>query len=238
MINLLPRPWRKSLIDAVYGAEDERSANIYLASLWGAALLLFLILGGFTPLNWPAERDGRVETMAPVSCEAILGEDEAQDEPETESSSASSNKSRAKASGSRTACRQLLSEAERAQLGRVEATVAYLQRGGATPPALGIPDDTPLRAWVDSNICRMGGAEGEDRGALAWHVGEGIGECGGWTQRSSQFPLSIWIGWWPGMLLTPLIILALVFFLALHSLRLPSTRRAYRRLYGSEHKAP
>jgi hypothetical protein len=40
------------------------------------------------------------------------------------------------------------------------------------------------------------------------------------------------------MILTPLIILALLFLLARHTLRLPATRRAYRRLYGSEHKAP
>jgi hypothetical protein len=46
------------------------------------------------------------------------------------------------------------------------------------------------------------------------------------------------LGWWAGMILTPLIILALLLGLLRHSLRLPSTRRAYRRLYGSEHKAP
>ena len=238
MIGLLPRPWRKALIDTVYGAEEERGANIYLASLWGAALLLFLILGGFTPWNWPAEREGRVASLAPVSCESILGEEGAAAGEALNTSRTSTNKSRPKAPSARTACRALLSDAERAQLGRVEETVAYLQRGGATPPALAIPDDTALRSWVDGNICRLGGADGADRGALAWHVGQGVGECGDWTKRSSQFPLSIWMGWWPGMILTPLIILLLVVFLALHSIRLPSTRRAYRRLYGSEHKAP
>lgn len=238
MIRLLPRPWRKSLIDAVYGAEDERGANIYLASLWGASLLLFLILGGFTPWNWPAERDGRVETLAPVSCEAILGEERETSAGTNVQGTRSTSKSRPKAASGRTACRQLLTEAERAQLGRVDETVAYLQRGGATPPALALPDDTLLRDWVDGNICRLGGADGGDRGALAWHVGQGIGECGAWSRRAASFPLSVWLGWWPGMILTPLIILSLIFFLARHSIRLPSTRRAYRRLYGSEHKAP
>jgi hypothetical protein len=235
MIGLLPRVWRRPLIDSVYGAEDEKGLRIYLGVLWGAALLAALILAGFTPWNWPAERDGRVETLAPVSCESILGENEAAEPPAAKSSA---NKSRSKAPAGRTACRQLLSDAERAQLGRVEETISYLQRGGATPPALAVPSGTPLRSWVDGNICRLGGAEGEDRGALAWHVGQGVGECGGWTRRAASFPLSIGLGWWPGMILTPLIILALLFALARHSLRLPSTRRAYRRLYGSEHKAP
>jgi hypothetical protein len=235
MIGLLPRVWRRPLIDSVYGAEDERGLRIYLGVLWAAGLLAALILAGFTPWNWPAEREGRVETLAPVSCESILGENEAAEPPAT---NRSANKSRTKAPAGRTACRQLLSDAERAQLGRVEETVSYLQRGGATPPALAIPSDTPLRSWVDGNICRLGGAQSEDRGALAWHVGQGAGECGGWTRRAASFPLSIGLGWWPGMILTPLIILALLFALARHSLRLPSTRRAYRRLYGSEHKAP
>ena len=233
MIGLLPRMWRRPLIDGVYGAEDEKGLRIYLGVLWAAALLAVLILAGFTPWNWPAQREGRVETLAPVSCESILGDNEATDLP---TANRSANKSRTKAPAGRTACRPLLSDAERAQLGRVDETVAYLQRGGATPPALAIPADTPLRDWVDGNICRLGGAQ--ERGALAWHVGEGVGECGGWTRRAAQFPLSILLGWWPGMILTPLIILALLAGLLRHSLRLPSTRRAYRRLYGSEHKAP
>jgi hypothetical protein len=147
-----------------------------------------------------------VESLEPVSCEALLGEEEAsaRTEPTT---NRSANKSRGKAPTNRTGCRQLLSEGERAQLGRVEETVAYLQRGGATPPALAIPADTQLRSWVDGNICRLGGAEREDRGALAWHVWQGTGECGGWTARAAQFPLSIGLGWWLGMILTPLIIL-------------------------------
>jgi len=239
MIQLLPRVWRRPLIDSVYGAEDDRGVKIYLGLLWGAALLLALILAAFTPWNWPAEREGRVASLRPVNCEAILGEDAAEAEPTRNTAARAANKSRSKAATpSRTACRQLLSDAERAQLGRTEETIAYLQRGGMTPPALGIPAGTPLRAWVDSNICRLGGADGADRDALAWHVGQGIGECGGWTRRAAQFPLSIWFGWWPGMILTPLLILALTFLLARHTLRLPATRRAYRRLYGSEHKAP
>jgi len=235
MIGWLPRVWRKPLIDHVYGAEDDRGYRIYLGALWGGLLLLTLILLGFTPWAWPAEREGRVESLAPVTCESILGEDQA--EAAAQASTNRTAKSRAK-TPSRTACRQLLSDAERAQLGRVEETVAYLQRGGTTPPALAIPAGTPLRSWVDGNICRLGGASGQDRGALSWHVAQGIGECGGWTGRAAQFPLSVLFGWFLGALLTPLIILALIFFLARHTLRLPSTRRAYRRLYGSEHKAP
>ena len=237
MIGWLPRAWRRPLIDSVYGAEDEKGLRIYLGLLWGAALLTALILAGFTPGNWFTEREGRAESLAPVSCESILGEEEAAGRSEPQPNKGA-NKSRAKAAPGRTACRQLLGEGERAQLGRVEETVAYLQRGGATPPALAIPSDTPLRAWLDSNICRLGGVEGGDRGALAWHVWQGTGECGGWTARAAQFPLSIGFGWWLGMILTPLIILGLLFLLARHTLRLPATRRAYRRLYGSEHKAP
>jgi hypothetical protein len=239
MIGWLPSGWRRPLIDSVYRAEDERGMRIYLGVLWASALLAAFILSGFTPWNWPAEREGRVETMQTVSCESILGDDAAA-AAAANTSTRAANKSRAKAPApaNRTACRQLLSDAERAQLGRVEETVAYLRGGGTTPPALGIPADTALRSWVDSNICRLGGADGEDRGALAWHVGEGIGECGGWTARAAQFPLSIWFGWWLGMLLTPILILGLIFLLARHTLRLPSTRKAYRLLYGSEHKAP
>ncbi len=228
------RDRRRRLIDAVYGAEEDRGANIYLASIWGAGLLACLIFAGFTPWNWPAEREGRVESLAPVSCEAILGED---DEEQAAARNQSSTKARPKA-GARNSCRQLLSEAERSQLGRVEATIAYLQRGGAAPAPLALPEDGVLRGWVNANICRLGGAEGADRGALAWHVGQGIGECGGWAKRAAGFPLSTWLGWWPGMLLTPMLILLLFFFLSRHSLRLPATRREYRRLFGSEHKAP
>lgn len=230
------RKRRRDLIDSVYGSEERKGANIYLASLWGAGLLALLILAGFMPWSWPAERDGRVETLAPVSCEAILGDDD-EAAAAQRNQSQSTNKGRTKAPA-RTACRQLLSEAERAQLGRVEESVSYLQQGGATPPALALPDDSPLRAWTDANICRLGGAESADRAALAWHVGQGVGECGGWSRRAAGFPLSVWFGWWLGMLLTPLIVLALIFLLIRHTLRLPATRRAYRRLYGSEHKAP
>jgi hypothetical protein len=237
MIGWVPRTWRRPLIDSVYGSEDEKGSRIYLGVLWAATLLTALILAGFTPGNWFTEREGRVESLEPISCEAILGEEEAATRTEPQSKG-STNKSRSKAPANRTACRQLLSEGERAQLGRVEETVAYLQRGGATPPALAIPADTQLRSWVDGNICRLGGAEREDRGALAWHVWQGTGECGGWTARAAQFPLSIGLGWWLGMILTPLIIIALLFLLTRHTLRLPATRRAYRRLYGSEHKAP
>lgn len=228
------RDRRRRLIDAVYGAEEDRGANIYLASIWGIGLLACLIFAGFTPWNWPAEREGRVESLAPVSCEAILGED---DEEQAAARNQSATKARPKA-GARNSCRQLLSEAERSQLGRVEATVAYLQRGGPAPAALALPEDGVLRGWVNSNICRLGGADGADRGALAWHVGQGIGECGGWAKQAAGFPLSTGLGWWAGMLLTPLLILILLFFLTRHSLRLPATRREYRRLFGSEHKAP
>jgi hypothetical protein len=221
------------VIDSVYGAKEWRGAYIYLASLWAPALLLFLILSGCTPWNWPAERDGRVSSLAPASCEVMLGDTERTAPP----ANASTSKAQGKAATGRTACRRLLSEAEQGQLDRVEATVSYLQLGGTTPPALSLPDDSPMRSWVNGNICRLGGAEGGDRGELAWHVYQGIGECGDWTRRAAQFPLSIWFGWWPGMLLTPLILLALFFFLARHSLRLRSTRRAYHRLFGSEHKA-
>lgn len=228
------RDRRRQLIDSVYGAEEDRGANLWLASLWGAGLLACLLIAGFTPWSWPAERDGRVETLAPVTCEAILGED---DEAAAAQRNQSATKGRAKAPA-RTACRQLLSEAERAQLGRVEATTAYLQRGGAAPPALALPDDSALRPWVDGNICRLGGADSADRGALAWHVGQGIGECGGWSRQAAGFPLVVWLGWWAGMLLTPLLVLMLLFLLARHTLRLPATRKEYRRLFGSEHKAP
>lgn len=240
--NLIPRPWRRSLIDSVYGAEDERGARIYLAVLWAGILLLMLILAGLTPWAWPAERDGRVATLEQVTCEAILGEEQAGERAEPRNQSArAGNKARTRAqpaASGRNACRQLLSDAERAQLTRAEETVGYLQRGGTTPQPLAIPSDTPLRDWIDGRVCRLGGASAGDRGALAWHVGRGIGECGGWSRAAAQFPLSILLGPILGIILTPLILLALIFFAARHSLRLPATRRAYRRLYGSEHKAP
>ncbi len=234
--NLLPRQWRRTLVDSVYGAEDDRGLKIYLASIWGGLLLLTLILTGFTPWAWPAEREGRVESLERVTCESILGEEEAADRIEPSSNKART-KTKAPAPG-RNACRQLLTDAERAQLTRAEETVGYLQRGGTTPQMLAIPSDTPLRGWIDSNICRLGGADGGDRGALAWHVGQGVGECGSWSRLAAQFPLSIWLGPILGMILTLLLLLGLIFLAARHSLRLPSTRRAYRRLYGSEHKAP
>lgn len=238
--SLIPRPWRRTLIDSVYGSEDERGARIYLGVLWGSLLLFSLILAGFTPWAWPAEREGRVASLEQVSCEAILGEEEASERAEPKNQSTkSNNKAKGKAAtSSRNACRQLLSDAERAQLTRAEETVGYLQRGGTTPQPLAIPSDTPLRDWIDSRICRLSGADAGERGALAWHVGQGIGECSAWSRMAAQFPLSILLGPILGIILTPLIILALIFFLARHSLRLPATRRAYRRLYGSEHKAP
>jgi hypothetical protein len=221
------------IIDSVYGSKDLRGTYIYLASLWLPALLLFFLLWGVTPWNWPAERDGRVPSLAPVNCESLL-DGETLPSPQTNRNTTSA---KGKEAGPRTACRRLLSPATREQLDRIEGTIAYLQQGGATPAALNLPTDSPLRSWVNGNICRLGGATSGERGELAWHVNEGVGECGTITRRAAQFPLSIWFGWWPGVVLTPLILLLLFFFLARHSLRLRSTRRAYRRLFGSEHKA-
>jgi hypothetical protein len=45
MIGLLPRIWRRPLIDSVYGAEDEKGLRIYLGVLWAAAFAAVLILG-------------------------------------------------------------------------------------------------------------------------------------------------------------------------------------------------
>ena len=237
--SLIPRPWRRSLIDSVYGAEDDKGMRIYLGVLWGGMLLLALILLGFTPWAWPAEREGRVESLAPITCEAILG-DEAEErlEPATANKAKARSRSSQPATSSRSACRAALTDAERAQLGRAEALVAYLQGGGMSPPPLALPADTPVREWIDGKICRLGGAGAGDRGALAWHVWQGAGECGRGSRLVSQMPLSILLGPLLGMILTPILLLWLAYRLLRHTLRLPSTRRAYRRLYGSEHKAP
>lgn len=239
--SLLPRPWRRALIDAVYGAEDDKGLKIYLGALWGGLLLLALILTGFTPWAWPAVREGRVEAMAPITCEEILGESE--DRPSAATPAVNKSRSKAKTTssgtgGTRSACRQALTDGERAQLGRAEELVAYLQRGGMAPPPLAIPAGTPVREWIDSNVCRLGGAGAGERGALAWHVWQGVGECSAGTRLMAQLPLSILLSPWVGVILTPLILLWLAFRLLQHSLRMPATRRAYRRLYGSEHKAP
>ena len=209
--------------------------------LWGGFVLAALILLGFTPWAWPAEREAQVENLAPITCEAILGDDEAADRAETNTTT---NRSKAKTrtsereASSRSACRAALTDAERAQLGRTETLVAYLQRGGVTPPPLNLEADSPVRSWVDSNICRLGGASGGDRRALAWHVGQGAGECSGGNKLIARMPLSILLWPWLGALLTPLLLIWLGYRLVRHTLRLPATRRAYRRLYGSEHKAP
>lgn len=239
--DLIPRPWRRQLIDSVYGAEDDKGLRIYLGVLWGGFALAVLILLGFTPWAWPAEREAQVTSLAPITCEAILGDDEAAERSETNTTTnraKAKSRSTSSASSSRSACRAALTDAERAQLGRTEALVAYLQRGGMAPPPLALPADSPVRSWVDSNICRLGGASGSDRGALAWHVWQGAGECSGGNRLIAQMPLSILL--WPllGALLTPLLLTWLGFKLVRHTLRLPATRRAYRRLYGSEHKAP
>lgn len=235
---LLPRTWRRTLIDKVYGAEDNRGLRIYLGALWGALLLAALILTGFTPWAWPAQREAQVASLAQVTCEEVRtrASDDDADPPRTNTS-----RSRSKATGASsraTACRQALGPAELSQLGRVESLVAYLQRGGAAPPPLGLESDSRLRAWVDSRVCRLRGADGGERGALAWHVWQGAGECGGGDRLVAQFPLTILLGPLLGMVLTPALLLWLAFQLGRHSLRLPATRRAYRRLYGSEHKAP
>jgi len=239
--DLIPRPWRRQLIDSVYGAEDDKGLRIYMGALWGGFALAVLILLGFTPWAWPAEREGRVESLAPITCEAILGDDEAAERSETNTTATNRTKAKSRSTSTtsaRSACRAALTDAERAQLGRTEALVAYLQRGGMAPPPLALPADSPVRSWVDSNICRLGGAGSGDRGALAWHVWQGAGECGGGNRLIAQMPLSILL--WPllGALLTPLLLIWLGFKLVRHTLRLPATRRAYRRLYGSEHKAP
>ncbi len=239
--DLIPRPWRRQLIDSVYGAEDDKGLRIYVGVLWGGFFLLTLILLGFTPWAWPAEREGRVESLTPITCEAILGDDQAAEPREANiSSSRSKAKSRSaeRETSSRSACRATLTDAERAQLGRTEALVAYLQRGGVTPPPLNLEADSPVRSWVDSSICRLGGAGGGDRRALAWHVSNGAGECSGGNKMIARMPLSILLWPWLGALLTPLLLLWLGYRLVRHTMRLPATRRAYRRLYGSEHKAP
>lgn len=234
--SLLPRPWRRALIDAVYGAEDDKGLKIYLGILWGGLLLLALVLTGLTPWAWPAEREGRVESMAPVTCEALYGDTD--ERPSAGTTNKSSSKARLPGTSARTACRQALTDAERAQLGRAEGMVAYLQNGGVTPPPLAVPPATPLRDWIDSKVCRLGGAGWGERGALAWHVWQGVGECSAGSRLMAQLPLSILLGPWLGIILTPLLLFWLAFRLLQHTLRMPATRRAYRLLYGSEHKAP
>lgn len=237
--DLLPRRWRRGLIDSVYGAEDKSGARIYMAVLWGGLAVLALLLTGTTPWAWPAERDGRVESLQPVSCEAIFDADQSASAVDL-NRTASRNGSRGSGTAGqrRTQCSQSLDATSRAQLLRLSQVADYLRLGGAPPPALDLPDGSALRDWSDDHICGLNGAAGADRGALAWHVQQGIGECGGWSRSVARLPLAIWWGPVLGVLFTPLILLALLYFLVRHTVRLPSTRRAYRRLYGSEHKAP
>ncbi len=234
--DLLPRPWRRELIDRVYGAEEDRGMRIYLGVLWGGLLLLALILLGLTPWAWPAVREGQVTNMAAISCEGVFGEDGASS---AAGSNLSTNKSRTKAAArARSSCRAELTDGERAQLGRAEELVAYLQRGGMAPPPLAITAGTPLRDWIDDNVCGLGGAGWGERGALAWHVWQGVGECSAGSRFTAQLPLTILLGSLLGLLLTPLILLYLLYRLIRHTVHMPATRRAYRLLYGSEHKAP
>jgi hypothetical protein len=238
LLNILPRATRKSLIDSVYGSEEDRGRNIYLGAVWGLWLLAALLVAGFTPFAWPAERNGQVESLEPVLCDDIrpIDDDTPADEPASNSSRAKGKVNRA-ALARAAACRQALSAGDRTFLARAEQMVTYLQRGGDPPVELGVPAGTPLRAWIDSNVCRLGGADRADRGALAWHVWQGIGECGFGDRLVAQLPLTIWLGRIAGIFFTLLILGAGTFFLLRHSLRLPAVRRAYRRLYGSEHKA-
>lgn len=240
LLDLLPRGPRRTLIDSVYGSEEDRGLKYYLAAVWGLGLLAALIVIGFTPWAWPAQREARVESLSPVLCEDIRPIDDSRsaDDPPSNSSSRSKTKARGAAVTGPTACRQSLTQGDRTLLGRAEQTVSYLQRGGATPPPLGVPEGTPLRDWIDGNICGLGGAGFGERGALAWHVWQGIGECSGRARLVAQLPLAILLGPILGMLLTPLLLGAGLFYLGRHTMRLPATRRAYRRLYGSEHKAP
>ena len=71
-LGLLPRPWRRALIDSVYGAEDDKGMRIYLGALWGILLVGGLILTGFTPWTWPATREAQVK-HGRESLEAIVG---------------------------------------------------------------------------------------------------------------------------------------------------------------------
>jgi hypothetical protein len=231
---LMPAPMRRTIVDWIYGSKSSTGMLLYFAAL---ALLWIMIAAWATGklTDWPLKVDGKVEHFEGDTCEemafARYREPLAPGAVAPPADEASS--------GGATICSQL-GPGQRLQLERAQELGENLRQGTPTQMAdFEVAEESALRAWMDGNVCRLGGAaDGADRARLGWYVRRGVGKCGGWSKLIAGFPVTVWLGFWAGLLLTPLLVLAAAYYLLRHALRIPSTRSAYRRLYGSEHKPP
>lgn len=237
---LLPGSVRRKLVDAVYGSDGAQNLIVYAAGLWVAFLILALLLLGRTPWNAPAQADTAVPSLPYLTC-STLGIEEG-DGPAT-SNRSSARRAASTPSGDNVSNCPGLAAADVQDLRSVARLAARIRNGvadnatsDATATDLDIASEGAARQWVNRYVCHLGGATGETRGALAWFVWQGYGRCSTADRNIAAMPLTIWLGPIVGMLLTALILFASFFVLLRHSLRLPSTWRAYRRLYGSEHR--
>ncbi len=205
---ILPAPLRRGLVDLLFG---EGSAWWFFAYRWGLIgggwLVMAALLLHVSIFDWPVRSGVPVTVAMPSTC---------QDYQQQNCDSA-----------------QLVAAAN-----YVNALTAQLRdlRGnaGPAPPAL---LGGAVKRQVDQRVCRMEGVAARDRGALAWHVSHGAGGCSWIERRVATFPLSVWLGYWPGLILSLLIVVIVAIPAYIHFRRLPATRRMYWRLYGSEHRA-
>jgi len=96
--------------------------------------------------------------------------------------------------------------------------------------------DAPTRAWIDREVCKKGFARRIEREVRAWRMDQNPTLCGAFDTLMGQAPLNVALGPWLGMTLAAIILLGLTLPLLALLLWLPRVRKAYRRLYVSDHR--
>lgn len=96
--------------------------------------------------------------------------------------------------------------------------------------------DAATRDWIDDQVCRRWFWSAAERQARAWRMAQKPGLWNAWDTAFGSAPLNV--AWTPlaGVPLTLLILALLAAPLALLLWWLPRVRKAYRRLYVSDHR--
>jgi hypothetical protein len=231
--SLVPAWLRRLIVDSIYGSKSTLGMWVYFALL----ALLWIIIAAWATGNltdWPLKAHAKIETFVGDSCEALDFASHREAAPTGDNLSVTANQADAGSSCSDA------SEGERRQLDQARDLAENLRQG--TPKQIvefDAPDGSALQTWMNSYVCKLGGAGSvSGRAGLGWYVRNDVGKCPSASRLVAGFPFTVWFGYWLGLLLTPLVIGAATIVLIRHGSKIPSTRVAYRRLYGSHHKPP